>query len=533
MAPQSQNSVPRILWSIHRPLSHHLLPSQPVATSVFARRGCLLPILATRCEKFSRMVSERERHVPTIQPSTPTQLRVKPATSITTSPSASPAAYICTTTVDAAPAGTTPKTNTATTAAAGVTTNTRPVTTNQRASVPQCVPTPTASPTPARSSSPDARPPAKPITAPITSEMAPHANAAHFPTPLAKPGTDRHSKGLGKPLSPLASPQPAPSPHACNLRSNQRGHVTASKQRALPQPAVTPPSADVAPRAHTPAPTAPPAVALSGSDVAPRMASPEGMRPLSGQPATPSHPDREPWPTVTLSNNDVAPYARTPATGATSDQVPTASVPTKCNPATYTPAPPIVHGLRDLSGLHSGSPNPWGSLSRRRQHSYAPRDLSALRSDAPWRSLRRRHCSQKPSQTIHQNHHSFRHRPKISMQTSLNPILSPSTHVFETITHPFGIGPMKPVFRVPARMATDTPANLTPPVHHTIVKSTPSLLPLHSAVAVRCQCGQLVRVSDALQTRNISLHHTLRTFISNFISPFSFPSLFFARFMFS
>ena len=63
MAPQSQNRAPRILWSIHRPLSHHLLPSQSVATSVFARRGCLLPILATRCEKFSRMVSDCERHV--------------------------------------------------------------------------------------------------------------------------------------------------------------------------------------------------------------------------------------------------------------------------------------------------------------------------------------------------------------------------------------------------------------------------------------------------------------------------------------
>jgi hypothetical protein len=182
-------------------------------------------------------------------------------------------------------------------------------------------------------------------------------------------------------------------------------------------------------------------------------------------------------------------------------------------------------------------------------------DLSALRSDTPnpWASLRRRHRPRKLSQPLRQNHHPFIYPSNTFTHPPLKPKPSPSC-VFETITHPLGIGPTKPVIRVPARiamnipvslaprkaiirvparMATDTPANLALPMHHTIAKSAPPSLPLHSTVAVQCQCGQLVRISDALQIRNIPLHHTLRTFISNFISQFSFPSLFFSRFTFS
>jgi hypothetical protein len=97
------------------------------------------------------------------------------------------------------------------------------------------------------------RTPTKTTAASITGETAPHTNAAHSPTSLAKPGTDRRQKGLGKPPSPLVSPQPAPSPRARDLCSNQQGHVTASKHHALPEPAVTPPSDDMAPCVRTPA----------------------------------------------------------------------------------------------------------------------------------------------------------------------------------------------------------------------------------------------------------------------------------------
>lgn len=162
------------------------------------------------------------------------------------------------------------------------------------------------------------------------------------------------------------------------------------------------------------------------------------------------------------------------------------------------------------------------------------RDLSALRSDTanPWASLRRRHrYSQKPRQPMRRKHHSFTYPTKIPvhMPVKLNP--PPLTCVFETITHPYGIGPTKPVVRVPARTAMDAPANLTPHTYQAIVKSSP---PLHSIATVRCQCGQLVRASDGLQTRNMPLYHTLRTFISHFIpQPFLFPPQFFSRFAFS
>ena len=244
---------------------------------------------------------------------------------------------------------------------------------------------------------------------------------------------------------------------------------------------------------------------------------------------------RQPEPAVPPSNSDVTPCAHTPTRDPTT--------PRACNPVSPTvpvTAPPqvpveraptiIVHGPRDLSGLRLDTHNPWSTLRRRHHYSHPPRDFS-LRSNTlnQW-ATQRHHRSQKPHHPVRRNHHSFKYPTNIFIHSPLKP---QPLGVFETIRHPHGIGPTKPVIRVPARMATDTPANLMPPVHHTIVKSAPPSLPLHSAVAVLCQCGQLVRVSDALQTCNISLHHTLRTFISNFISPFSFPSLFFARFSFS
>ena len=121
MVSRPQNSIPRMLWSVYRPpfsetLCHRLLSSQSVATSVFTCRGCLLPILATSREKISQTVCDRERHVSTTQLFKPTQLRVKPATSITISPT--------TTNVNATTANAAPKTNTATTTAVNVITNT-------------------------------------------------------------------------------------------------------------------------------------------------------------------------------------------------------------------------------------------------------------------------------------------------------------------------------------------------------------------------------------------------------------------------
>jgi hypothetical protein len=73
------------------------------------------------------------------------------------------------------------------------------------------------------------------------------------------------------------------------------------------------------------------------------------------RPTTPPQPVCTPPSTITPSNDDMAPRARTSMMGTTSDHIPAASVPTKCTPATHAPTPPIIHGPRDLSGLRSGS----------------------------------------------------------------------------------------------------------------------------------------------------------------------------------
>ena len=201
--------------------------------------------------------------------------------------------------------------------------------------------------------------PTKPSAAPIMSQMAPRAIDARLPASPAKPSTDKQPQAPSKPPSPLTSPQPAPSPRARDLSSNQRGHVIALKQRALPGPAVTPSGADVAPRAHTPTPAAP--------------------------------------PTVTSPNSDVALHTPCPATRAPTEP--------------HAPTPSIVYGPRDLSGLCSGTKNPWGSIQRRRNYSYSPRNRTTLYSGS-WRSHHSRSYPPRQHHThLHPElvHHSASH----------------------------------------------------------------------------------------------------------------------------
>ena len=100
-------------------------------------------------------------------------------------------------------------------------------------------------------------------------------------------------------------------------------------------------------------------------------------------PNKPPSPLASPIPAHHPPDNPVMPSQpirpHTPATGAPSDWI----------PAAYTPAPPIVHGPRDLSVLCSGSRNPWGSLSHRRSHIHPPCNLSSLclSTSNPWSSL--------------------------------------------------------------------------------------------------------------------------------------------------
>jgi hypothetical protein len=253
------------------------------------------------------------------------------------------------------------------------------------------------------------------------------------------------------------------------------------------------------------------------------------------RPTTPSQPVcTPPKPTVTPSNGDAAPTVRTPTT-----RVPT-------GPHTHTPS--IVHGPHDLSALRSGTSNPWSNLSRRGSHIHPPRDLSVLWSGIPnpWSSLRHR------NQRSHPRHqHRTHSRPDPIQYTHLlpprperlQPLRNPSVYpeplpfspnqVFERITHPFGIGPAKPVIRVPVSTAMDTPAHHAPLAECTVVKSVPPLPQTHQTAAVQCECGRLIPGSEARELPIVPLHRALTTFMSHVLShPLFFPAHFFSRLRF-
>ena len=155
-----------------------------------------------------------------------------------------------------------------------------------------------------------------------------------------------------------------------------RNAATANPDRAPPKLTVTPFNGDVALRTHTPAtsaptdctpatymptaptpvppgnPVTPPQPALPkrtvtplNDDVAPHMVSPVPMRPLSGQPATPSHLNRMlPSPAMPIEPVPVDP----------------ASVLPKLDPiAPVSTALPTAHGPQDFSALRSGTRNLW------------------------------------------------------------------------------------------------------------------------------------------------------------------------------
>jgi hypothetical protein len=93
------------------------------------------------------------------------------------------------------------------------------------------------------------------------------------------------------------------------------------------------------------------------------------------------------------------------------------------------PTMPVIRAPRETSVLHSGSQNPWGSLSRRHRRSHP--------------------C--KPS--VHICHHPLCYTTGNHMDVT--PIPSPSSiRTVETVQHPHGLGSAKPIIR------------LETPVHH-------------------------------------------------------------------
>ncbi|KIM71025.1 hypothetical protein PILCRDRAFT_830561 [Piloderma croceum F 1598] len=172
-----------------------------------------------------------------------------------------------------------------------------------------------------------------------------------------------------------------------------------------------------------------------------------------------------------------------------------------------TPVSPTVYGPRDLSALRSGTSNPWGTLRRRHYHRY---------SHTP-----RQFRSAKRGQFAHlYTANTPIHKHPISKTTPSSPF-----RVFETVKHPHGIGPNKPVIRVPVSITANAPT------HHVHERAIVKVTPPHQTDTLRCECGRLIPGTEA---RDLPIHHTLTTFISSIIShPFFLPSHFFSRFRFS
>jgi hypothetical protein len=260
------------------------------------------------------------------------------------------------------------------------------------------------------------------------------------------------------------------------------------------------------------------------------LASPEPAPRLLGNhfpPPQPVHTTRNRVVTPPWRNG--TPHAHTPATDApTTPRARTPFSPTKYPAPIMAPhrvpterAPTaIVHGPRDLSVLRSDTRNPWGSLRCRHNGRYArvPRQFARQKQYPPIY----------PANT----HLHTTPTPKPPTPAHIN--------IFETVRHPHGIGPTKPVIRTPVSLTGDTLAPHSQP--RTAQPLSPALppLPARPTGTVQCRCGQLVRVSPAseplqIPTTQLQPFCTFPIHISNFrvlFKSFSLPSLFFSCFSF-
>jgi hypothetical protein len=147
--------------------------------------------------------------------------------------------------------------------------------------------------------------------------------------------------------------------------------------------------------------------------------------------------------------------------------------------------------IRDFSELSSGAQNPWGSIQRRNRR-YRPRDSPHT-----------------PRRTYQYPADNYKYKLSPSQPTA-------PRGVIETIQHPHGIGPAKPVIRIPVAVPVVTAGHPKTPVHSNTTKSA------HFAVNFECHCRRLIQVSSVSHLPIIS-HPTLTTLVSDFISH-SFPS---------
>ena len=309
---------------------------------------------------------------------------------------------------------------------------------------------------------------------------------------------DDDDAGEYTPHPPLHFSTPAPSLHLRELLcSNQRDHVTASKHRALPEPAVTLSNDDVAPCAHTSTTDAPsdrvPAISVlintalanpKHSDATPASvhANPDHHTPPT-EPATPTAP-------ILLDNC-----------------IPTVHV----GPFVNTPASAIpARAPCDLWSLRSGVRNPWSNLSHCRSYIHPPRDLSSLRSSTPnpWNSLR--HCDRRShpfhphqysdSKPLRHSHSNPLHPKPARLPTNPELHLAQSpiepVHLFQIIQHPRGISPTK--------------LKITKTIPTAPTKFQKNIFP------ARCACGNIIPACkpdrESWRSRDRSFRRSFRRF---------------------
>jgi hypothetical protein len=227
-----------------------------------------------------------------------------------------------------------------------------------------CYPTVILPVQPTPSQSDDTTKLAKPTANSIASGTAPNASGTRSPASLAKPraidaplpaspakpSTDGRTKGSGEPPLPLMSPQSAP-PHTACLAD---ARASPSDAPIPAKPATTLITGATAPRvidARLPVSPVKPSTdkhpKASGKPPLP-FASPQPAPSPTGSPTPPPQPVRAMPKRALTPQGDVAPRARTPATGAPNDRTPTASVPINpvpIDPDPVNPDPAPVHSM--------------------------------------------------------------------------------------------------------------------------------------------------------------------------------------------
>ena len=248
-----------------------------------------------------------------------------------------------------------------------------------------------------------------------------------------------HTPMTGVPTTPHArTPALATEPTAPRVRTpatraltdcTPAAHIPTAPAPVPPGNPVTPPQPALPKRAITPL----------NDDVAPCVVSPVPMRPLSGQPAMPSHLDRmPPSPTMPIDPVPIDP----------------ASVLPKLDPiAPVSTAPPTAHGPRDFSALRSGTRNPWSSLGQRGRRSYRAHPRRTYLGPQPHMNSPSKlphlyHSVPAPSYQLNSQFQSQHSEPlQYSFQPhsySCPPRTEPPANIFQIIQHPQGISSTKP-----------------------------------------------------------------------------------------